>query len=192
MRSKAGAALSVSELAAEFGVDPRTVRYYDQIGLLTASARTMAGYRQYGPAERDRLRFILKAKVLGLALNEIRDILTIRDSGMTPCGHVVGLLEAKLRQLDRHIQTLSDFREELVAVQREAAQEPLHSGCVCGLLEHHEARHDPVTLRLAAQIVNRRPEHAASLASRAPAAAGVGSECQDQEPTDIAGPPRRA
>jgi DNA-binding transcriptional MerR regulator len=159
MRSKAGTALSVSELSAELGVDPRTVRYYDQIGLLTASARTMAGYRRYGPAERDRLRFILKAKVVGLALNEIRDILTIRDNGMTPCAHVVGLLEAKLRQLDRHIQALSDFREELVAVQREATHEPPDSGCVCGLLEHHESRHDAVTLRLAAQIVNRRPEH---------------------------------
>lgn len=156
MRSKPGAALSVSELAAECGVEPRTVRYYDQIGLLTASARTGAGYRRYGPAERDRLRFILKAKIVGLALNEIREILTIRDEGMTPCAHVVGLLEAKLQQLDRHVQLLADFRKELVAVQREARNEAPDTGCVCGLLEQHETRHDPVALRLAAQILNRR------------------------------------
>lgn len=158
MRSRQGAALSVSELAAEFGVDPRTVRYYDQIGLLTASARTTAGYRRYGPAERDRLRFILKAKVVGLALNEIREILAMRDRGVTPCAHVADLLDDKLRQLDRQIQSLSDFREELVAVQREARDEAPDSGCVCSLLEHHEASHDPATLRLAAQILNRRPE----------------------------------
>lgn len=159
MSSKPGAALSVSELAAEFGVEPRTVRYYDQIGLLMASARTSAGYRRYGPAERDRLRFILKAKVVGLALNEIREILTMRDRGVTPCAHVVGLLDGKLRQLDSQMQSLADFREELVAVRREAADEKPDAGCVCGLLEHHEARHDPATLRQAAQILNRRPEN---------------------------------
>ncbi len=157
MRSKPGAALGVSELAAKFGIDPRTVRYYDQIGLLTASARTIAGHRRYGPAERDRLRFILKAKVVGLALNEIRDILTMRDKGLTPCAHVIDLLEDKLRQLDSQMQSLADFREELVALQREPRNETPDAGCVCRLVEDHESRHDPATLRLAAEILNRRP-----------------------------------
>lgn len=52
----------VGDLAAEFHVNPRTIRYYDRIGLLEASTRTPAGYRLYSGADRDRLRFILKQK----------------------------------------------------------------------------------------------------------------------------------
>jgi DNA-binding transcriptional MerR regulator len=148
----------VRGLAAELGVNPRTVRYYERIGLLTASARTNAGYRRYGPTERDRLRFILKAKAVGLALDEVRDVLSMRDKGMTPCAHVRALIEEKLRQLDRHVQSLLEFREELVALRREAESEPVEkTGCVCGLLEHHQPQHDGATIRLATQILARRP-----------------------------------
>lgn len=153
-----GAEWSVSELAAELGINPRTVRYYDEIGLLSAAGRTTSGYRRYGTTERDRLRFILKAKAVGLALNEIRDIQSMRDQGMTPCAHVLAIVEEKLRQLDGHIRSLLDFREELVAVRHEAMNDTSEPGCVCGLVEHHEARHDRVTLLLAAQILNRRPD----------------------------------
>lgn len=152
-----GTEWGVSELAAELGLNPRTVRYYERIGLLTAPARTASGYRRYGPAERDRLRFILKAKAVGLALDEIGDIASMRDRGMTPCGHVRGLVEEKLRQLDRHVQSLLDFREELVAIGREAEQEATETGCVCGLLERHQPQHDGATIRLATQILARRP-----------------------------------
>lgn len=64
----------VGKLASEFGLNPRTIRYDERIGLLAASTLTAAGYRIYGPADRDRLRFILKVKTVGLSLNEIRDI----------------------------------------------------------------------------------------------------------------------
>lgn len=152
-----GAGWSVSEFAAELCVNPRTVRYYDRIGLLTARARTRSGYRRYGPAERDRLQFILKAKAVGLALNEIRDILSMRDKGMTPCAHVLALVDEKLRQLDGHVRSLLDFREELVAIRREAGSENSEPGCVCGLVERHQSQHDDATIRLASQILTRRP-----------------------------------
>lgn len=155
-QSLSGAGWGVSELAAELGVNPRTVRYYERIGLLTAPARTTSGYRRYGHAERDRLRFILNGKTVGLALDDIRDILSMRDKGMTPCAHVLKLVEEKLRQLDRHVQSLLDFREELVAVRRESERKT-EIGCVCGLLEHHQPQHDHATIRLATQILARRP-----------------------------------
>lgn len=155
--TKRGEGWNVSGLAAELGVNPRTVRYYERIGLLTAPARTASGYRRYGPSERDRLRFILKAKAVGLALNEIRDILSLQQKGMTPCAHVLALVEEKLRRVDRHVRSLLDFREELVSVRREAVTEQSQPGCVCGLLEHHEPQHDGETIRLATQILSRRP-----------------------------------
>ena len=154
---KTGTAWSVSELAVELGVNPRTVRYYERIGLVKAPIRTMSGYRRYGPAERDRLRFILKAKAIGLALTEIQDILSLRDTGVMPCAHVLGLVDEKLQEVDRHVQSLLDFREELVSLRREAVTHTSGSGCVCGLLEDHQPQHDVATIRVAAQILNRRP-----------------------------------
>ena len=58
---RAPAEWTVGELAAGVGANPKTVRYYGQVGLLPAARRTAAGYRVHGTAERDRLDFILKA-----------------------------------------------------------------------------------------------------------------------------------
>ncbi|HEV2128208.1 MAG TPA: MerR family DNA-binding transcriptional regulator, partial [Thermomicrobiales bacterium] len=51
--------LRIAELAAQLNLNPKTIRYYEQIGLVPAPARTPAGYRLYGLAEQDRLRFIV-------------------------------------------------------------------------------------------------------------------------------------
>ena len=147
----------VGELASEFGLNPRTIRYYERIGLLAASTRTAAGYRIYGPADRDRLRFILKAKTVGLSLSEIRDILALRRQGVTPCTHVLAVVEDKLRQLDQHIRALTEFREELVTLRTDAVATPPLDGCVCGVIERHEPTHAPGTIHLATQVLGRRP-----------------------------------
>lgn len=149
--------LQVGELAADFGVNSRTIRYYERIGLLAASSRTAAGYRVYGPVEQDRLRFILKAKAVGLSLSEIQDILTLREQGVTPCTHVLAVVEDKLRQLDQHIRALAEFKEELAALRREALDDRPADGCVCSLIERHESPHELDTIRLATQVLSHRP-----------------------------------
>ena len=65
----------INELAALAGVSTRTLRYYDQIGLLSPGRTTRAGYRVYAPAQVDRLQHILFYRALGLPLGQIRDLL---------------------------------------------------------------------------------------------------------------------
>lgn len=149
----------VSELAADFNINPRTVRYYERIGLLSASTRTAAGYRLFSLSDRDRLRFILKAKATGLTLEEIREVLSLRRRGFVPCPRVLALIGVKLGQLDRHVQALLEFRDELVGLQREAADGTI-DGCVCGLIEEHEPYHKPEVLRLATEVLSHRPGRA--------------------------------
>jgi len=67
---------TVLRLARLAGVSPRTLRYYDQIGLLKPGATSGAGYRLYGPTEIDRLQQILFYRELGFSLDEIRRILS--------------------------------------------------------------------------------------------------------------------
>ncbi|WP_262007887.1 MerR family transcriptional regulator [Streptomyces sp. FIT100] len=73
--------LRISQLAERSGVPASTLRFYETAGLLPAE-RTSSGYRQYGPDAVERLAFISSAKLLGLALEDIRDLLDVRDAGV--------------------------------------------------------------------------------------------------------------
>lgn len=146
----------VSELAAEFGVRPRTIRYYDRVGLLAPARRTQAGYRVYGTGERDRLRFILKAKASGLTLAEIREILHLRQQGIEPCDRLVAVVDEKLRELKRQMHALAGFGKELADIRREAVERRPREACVCGVIEHHEASHRPESLQLASELLSHR------------------------------------
>lgn len=127
----------IGELAAEFQLNPRTLRYYEDIGLLPPAQRTPSGYRHYADRDRVRLRFITHAKAVGLTLEEIRGILEVRERGDQPCAHVAGLVDDKLSDVERQLHALTAFREELLAL-REAAQHPRDcAGEVCGLIERH-------------------------------------------------------
>ncbi|HEY6416930.1 MAG TPA: heavy metal-responsive transcriptional regulator [Acidimicrobiales bacterium] len=88
--------MRIGELAAVGGVTAKTIRYYEDIGVLDPPARTPSGYRNYSRAATDRLGFIRSAQAVGLTLGEIRGILALRDRGTTPCGHVLDLITAVL------------------------------------------------------------------------------------------------
>ncbi len=85
--------MRIGELAHRAGINPRTLRYYERIGLLAPSARTEAGYRLYSDKDADRLAFIRRAQTLGLSLAEIADIIALRDSGTPPCRDVHAVVE---------------------------------------------------------------------------------------------------
>ena len=129
--------MRIGELAAELGLNPKTVRYYEEIGLLPEPRRTPAGYRLYGAADRERLAFILKARAVGLSLDEISDILAVRRRGEPPCEHVVGLLDGKIAGIDQQLRTLEDVRHELVSLRGEADTTRCADGSICGIIEHH-------------------------------------------------------
>jgi len=82
--SAAAARRRIGELAAELGLNPKTIRYYEDIGLMPEPPRTAAGYRLYGEVDRERLEFILKARAIGLTLEEIHQILALRSQGQPP------------------------------------------------------------------------------------------------------------
>ncbi|MGH3493484.1 MAG: MerR family transcriptional regulator, partial [Sciscionella sp.] len=84
---------TVGKAAQAAGLSAKAVRLYEAKGLLPAAERTEAGYRTYTDDDIAVLRFIRQAKTLGLSLAEIGDILDLRRGGVTPCRHVVTLLE---------------------------------------------------------------------------------------------------
>ncbi len=127
----------IGMLAKQLRLNPKTIRYYEEIGLLPEPRRTVAGYRMYGEADLARLRFIGKAKTIGLTLHEISQILALRREGRPPCEHVLALLDRKLATVDEQLRILAEFRQDLVALRDEAAQTMTAEACVCGIIEQH-------------------------------------------------------
>jgi DNA-binding transcriptional MerR regulator len=105
--------MRIGELAELAGISTKTVRYYEQIGILTPPSRTPSGYRTYDATALNRLRFVRAAQTLGLKLGEIRQIIAFRDDGQAPCAHVSGLLQRRAAELDVRIAQLQQLRGEL-------------------------------------------------------------------------------
>ncbi len=110
------AARLIGQVAATVGLKPRTLRYYESLGLLPPPARTLSGYRLYGEDTLQRLAFIAKAKSLGLTLREIREILALRDRGQIPCPTVQRMLKGHLRRIDEQMARLGALKEDLLAL----------------------------------------------------------------------------
>lgn len=108
--------MRVGELAETAGTTPDTIRYYERAGLLPAPNRTTSGYRAYDESAIDRLQFIQGAQRLGLHLNDIRDLLAIRDTGTCPCEPAETLLKRRLSELDAEVARLSALRQEMVTM----------------------------------------------------------------------------
>ena len=108
---------TVSELAKLAGITSRTLRYYDEIGLLSSKRMSSNGYRIYGQKEVDRLQQILFYRELGIPLDEVGRILSDKDFDdlFALQDHLDALLE-KRKQLDlliANVKTLLKQKEKL-------------------------------------------------------------------------------
>ncbi|HVA05986.1 MAG TPA: heavy metal-responsive transcriptional regulator [Acidimicrobiales bacterium] len=112
--------MKIGELADESGFAAKTIRYYEQIGLLPPPEREANGYRSYSTNALQRLRFVQHAQSAGLTLREIGQVLAIRTEGRAPCVHVRYLLHHHLAQIDARLAELRATRRELLDLARHA------------------------------------------------------------------------
>src|SRR3954452_20701666 len=71
--------MHIGEVAERVGLSLRTIRYYEEVGLITPSARTQGGFRLYTDHDASRLQLVKDMKPLGFSLDEMRDLLTVLD-----------------------------------------------------------------------------------------------------------------
>src|SRR3989337_3119740 len=114
--------LTIGRLAERVGLEAKTLRYYDRVGLLPPATRTAAGYRLYDDSAARRLQFIRRAKALGISLADIRRILAVRDEGAAPCSHVLELVTRNLAAVESQIAHMEDLRADLRRLQRQLRQ----------------------------------------------------------------------
>ena len=109
--------LRIGQLATETGFTPKTLRYYEDVGLLRPTQRAESGYRLYDDAAVERLRFVRRAQGVGLRLEDIRRILEISDEGRVPCEHVMQVVDRELTRIAEQLEKLHQFRDGLLALR---------------------------------------------------------------------------
>ncbi|TVR69921.1 MAG: MerR family transcriptional regulator [Sphaerobacteraceae bacterium] len=110
--------LTIGQAAQRLGISSKTIRYYESIGLLPEMTRADNGYRRLNTQDVNRLRFIRRAKSLGLKLEEIRALTSAAEHG--ECWRITAelkdIVDSKIHECTRQIESLSELRTSLEQV----------------------------------------------------------------------------
>jgi MerR family copper efflux transcriptional regulator len=128
--------LKIGQVSSQSQLPVKTIRFYEERGLIQAAKRTSGGFRLFAPSVLPRLSFIRQSQALGLSLNDIQDILGIADSGQRPCQNVRHKFQEKVVEIDDRIQQLQALKQQLQVLIREADQRQNMDADYCPIIEH--------------------------------------------------------
>ncbi|WP_008317775.1 heavy metal-responsive transcriptional regulator [Leptolyngbya sp. PCC 6406] len=128
--------LRIGEVSARVDLPVKTIRYYEDRGLIQASRRSSGGFRLFDDTVLTRLRFIRRAQALGLSLQDIQEILAIADHGDRPCQDVRHKFQAKVSAIDERIIQLQQLRGQIVDLMAAADQTETLEAEICPIIEH--------------------------------------------------------
>ena len=112
---------SIGEIAKKLDMSQRTIRYYEEIGLLNSIKRVEGGRRIYTDVDLRRLKLIKRLKIMGMTLSEMQELeamWTIEKSNDKVLGRLLELMSNQLRRLDDRIADLNILRNEIVEYQK--------------------------------------------------------------------------
>ena len=104
--------MNVGEAARRSKLAPKTLRYYDEIGIVSP-ARSASGYREYSESDVHRLRFLQRARGVGFSLDDCRMLLSLYADGGRVSREVKGIVEHQLETIERKLVELESIRAVL-------------------------------------------------------------------------------
>lgn len=130
--------LQIGDLARATGTSAKTIRFYEEAGVLPQPQRAENGYRLYGEEDIRRLRFVRNARSLDFSLDDLQEVLALRDQGQAPCRYVIQLLEEKSVEVEERIHQLRLLQKELQLLLDRAGDLPDDDiemkHCICHLI----------------------------------------------------------
>lgn len=114
--------MRIGELAKAANCRAETVRYYESIGLLPPPARNGGNYRVYTAAHANRLAFIRNCRALDMTLDEIRQLLELRDHPARACDAVNELIDAHIAHVSTRIAGLQALKTHLLELRHSCAE----------------------------------------------------------------------
>ncbi len=106
--------MNIGEVARRAGLNSRTIRFYESIGLVGAPERASSGYRDYGEKDVHRLRFVASARALGFSVEEIRQLLALYDDRDRSSADVKNVVLHHVEEIDRKLKELAAMRRTLL------------------------------------------------------------------------------
>lgn len=135
--------MQIKELAQRTNLSSKTIRYYEEIGLLPSPRRLPNGYRDYDEADVDRVRFVVGARNLDFSLDDVEEILALRDRREAPCRTVLDLLQQRANEVSRRIIELQRLEADLRELHKVGQTFPMDDvdgkNCVCHLVSERAA-----------------------------------------------------
>jgi DNA-binding transcriptional MerR regulator len=130
--------MRIQEFAQLTGLSTKTVRYYESIGILPSPQRTSNGYRDYSEKDLERARFVAGIRSLDLSLDEIAEILAMRDRREAPCRTLLDRIEQKADQIEERIRALRQMEIDLRQLHNLGLTFPTDDvdgkNCICHLV----------------------------------------------------------
>ncbi|WP_190315992.1 heavy metal-responsive transcriptional regulator [Pseudanabaena sp. UWO310] len=127
--------LQIGQVAAKSQVPIKTIRYYEELGLVKSAGRTEGKFRLFAPETIARIAFIKRLQKLGLSLQEIAEILAVYDRGLAPCAEIKQQLEHQILEIDRRITELMTLRSEISELLEDWTPQPQAiAGDICPIL----------------------------------------------------------
>ncbi|QDL92799.1 MerR family transcriptional regulator [Paroceanicella profunda] len=123
--------MNIAEASGRSGVPPRTIRFYEQIGLI-APRRAGNGYRDFSEADAARLALIGRARNLGFGVEDCRSLLALQEDAHRASADVKRLARERLASIDAKIRDLKEMRGSLAALLDTCRGD---DGADCGILE---------------------------------------------------------
>lgn len=131
-------ALPIGALSRATGVKVPTIRYYEQIGLMGAAARTASNRRSYGPDDIRRLAFIRHARDLGFEIDEIRQLLELAAAPGAPCADADAIAARHLAAIEERISRLTALRDEIARMVTQGRHGSIGECRVIAVLADHD------------------------------------------------------
>lgn len=105
--------MNISEAARLSGLSAKTIRHYEDIGLMKPAVRTEAGYRQYNQHSVDQLSFVHHARVLGFSIAQVSSLLALKEDPHRASREVKALAQEQMKQLEQRMQELTRMKSML-------------------------------------------------------------------------------
>ena len=128
--------VTIGEAASRTGVPPKTIRFYEDIGLIAPAGRLENRYRAYAENDIQTLRFIHRARNLGFSLKEVAELLTLYRDRRRASKDVKRLALSHVAELDRKIAGLTTIRNTIADLARQCHGDQRPE---CPILEEFEA-----------------------------------------------------
>ena len=133
--------MQINQLASLTGVSAKAIRYYESIGVLPEPQRSPNGYREYEDSDVERLKLVVGARRLEFSLDDVTEIIAMRDQREAPCRVMLDKLAQRADEIAHRITELQRLEQELRHLYALGQTFPIDDvdgkTCVCHLVSEH-------------------------------------------------------